>query len=535
MLLPRSILAITLTCGLNAPAQEAKPAAPHPATPPQEAKPADKPGPKDAPKPEAKPGEKKDEKKDNKKDEKSAESSTTHGSVKINGKEVRYKATAAMLPILKPDGKPSAQVFHIAYQAEGASAKTRPVTFCFNGGPGSSSVWLHLGGLGPMRVNLPPDGLTPPRPPGGLVPNEFSLLSETDLVFIDPVNTGFSQATDPAKVGEFLGVREDIAAVAEFIRLWITREKRWSSPKFIAGESYGGIRGGGLAEHLASKHRIYLNGLIIVSGLLDYDTLSGTTLNDLPSQVLLPALTAVAHYHKRLPPDLQADRTKAIAEARDFAYRDYAHALHLAHDLPKPERAATVKKLARLTGLPEKLIDDHDMLVSAGLFREMLLRDRKLVLGAYDARVTGRDADLTSDYPEIDPFMNVVGGIAAAGMNAYLREVLKYESDLPYETLKPQPGWNHGQGNGYTSVNADLARALKGNPHLQVLALMGWADLVTPPDNMIHSLRHLAIPEELRKNIHTAEYEAGHMMYTNLPDLKKMHADIAEFIQGCLR
>ena len=281
---------------------------------PKSAKPEDK-------KEEAKPDEKKkDEEKD--KDE---ESSTTNGSVTIGGKEVRYKATAAMLPILKPDGKPAAQVFHIAYQVEGKDAKTRPVTFCFNGGPGSSSVWLHLGAFGPKRVNLPADGLTPPIPPGGLVPNEYSILSETDLVFIDPVNTGYSHATEPDKVGDFLGVQEDIQAVGEFIRLWLTREKRWSSPKFIAGESYGGIRGAGLAEHLASKHRIYLNGLIIVSGLLDYDTLIGSTLNDLPNQVLLPALTAVAHYHKKLPPDLQADRAKAIAEAREFAFRDYSY------------------------------------------------------------------------------------------------------------------------------------------------------------------------------------------------------------------
>ena len=497
--------AALLSCSLTCPAQE---------TPKEAQKPAEKKK-EEAPK---------------------ADSSVTHGAVTINGREVKYKATAGMLPILKADGKPSAQVFHIAYTAEGSDAKTRPVTFCFNGGPGSSSVWLHLGAFGPKRVNLPADGLTPPKPPGGLVPNEFSLLSDTDLVFIDPVNTGFSTATDPGKVGEFLGVREDITAVAEFIRLWVTREKRWSSPKFIAGESYGGIRGGGLAEHLASRHRIYINGLIIVSGLLDYDTLVGTTINDLPNQVLLPALTAMAHYHKKLPPDLQnAPREKAVAEAREFVYRDYSHALHMARELPKAQRAVVVKKLARLTGLPEKLIDDHQMLISAGLFREHLLRDRGLVLGTYDARVTGRDADVSENYPEIDPFMNVVGGIAAAGMNAYLREELKFERDVPYEALKPQPQWNHGEGNHYTSVNAELSKAMKGNPHLHVLALMGWADLVTPPDNMLHSLRHLAIPDELRANIHTAEYDAGHMMYTNQPDLKKMHADIAAFIAAALK
>lgn len=498
----------------------------------------------DDPKPKAEPPKKEQPKKEEPKKEdkpkpeekkKDEESSTVDGSVTIGGKEIKYKATAAMLPILKPDGKPSAKVFHIAYKAEGSDPKTRPVTFCFNGGPGSSATWLHLGAFGPKRVKLPSDGLTPPLPPGGLEPNEFSLLDQTDLVFIDPVNTGFSQAEDPNKVGEFLGVREDIQAVGEFIRLWLTREKRWLSPKFIAGESYGGIRGGGLAEHLASKHRIYLNGLIIVSGLLDYDVLTGTTLNDLPNQVLLPTLTSVAHYHKKLPPDLQADRAKAIAEAREYAFGDYLHVCAMSHSLSKEQRAAAIAKLARLTGLPPKLIDEQDLHIGAGFFREMLLRDKKLVLGAYDARVTGRDGDESESYPQIDPFMNVVGGVAAASMNAYLREELKYERDLPYELLKPQPGWNHGQGNSYTSVNAELAKAMKGNPHLHVLALMGLADTVTPPDNMLHSLRHLAIPEELRGNIHTAEYEAGHMMYTNLPDLKKMHADITAFIATCLK
>jgi carboxypeptidase C (cathepsin A) len=354
-------------------------------------------------------------------------------------------------------------------------------------------------------------------------------------LFIDPVNTGFSRAEDPKNVSEFLGVQEDIQSVGEFMRLWVTREQRWRSPKFIAGESYGGIRGGGLAQHLQQRHRMYLNGIIIVSGLLDYSTLIAGPLNDTPYLVGLPAMTATAHYHKKLPPDLQADFKKAVAEAREFAFGEYASALLKGADLTKVEREAVVKKLARLTGLEPKLIEEQELRIDSGVFREMLLRKEKLVLGAYDARVTGTDGDESEIYPQIEPFMRVVGSIAAASMNAYLREELKYEKDLPYEVLAPQPNWNHGKGNSYTSVSGQLADAIRQNPHLRVLAMVGWRDLVTPPDNMLLSVRQMRLPDELRGNIEFAEYESGHMMYTNRPDMAKMHENIAAFIGRALK
>lgn len=492
--------------------------------------------PKKEPLPEAKKEDKPAEKKEEKKGDDKDKPVTTEGTVTIGGKEIAYEAKAGTLPILKPDGKPSAQVFYVSYTAKNqGDAGQRPVTFCFNGGPGSSAVWLHLGAFGPKRVDLPADGLTPPKPPGGLVNNEFSLLDVTDLVFIDPVNTGFSRAEDPKTLSEFLGVQEDIQSVGEFMRLWVTREERWSSPKFVAGESYGGIRGGGLAKHLQERHRMYLNGVIIVSGLLDYATLMSGPLNDTPYLTLLPAMTATAHYHKKLPPDLQADFKKAVAECRAFAFGEYASALLKGADRTPAETSAVVKKLARLTGLEPKLIEEQHLRIDSGFFREMLLRDQKLVLGAYDARVTGRDGDESESYPQMEPFMRVVGSIAAASMNGYLREVLKYEKDLPYEVLAPQPNWNHGKGNSYTSVSGMLADAIKQNPHLKVLALVGWRDLVTPPDNMLLSIRQMRLPEELRANIQIAEYESGHMMYTNRPDMEKMHADIAAFFRQTLQ
>ncbi|WP_395735365.1 S10 family peptidase [Prosthecobacter sp.] len=494
-----------------------------------------KPKPPEAPPAEKKDGDKKEEKKDEKKPD-GDKPVVTSGKVTIGGKEISYEAKAGTLPILKPDGKPSAQVFYTAYTMKDVKdATTRPVTFCFNGGPGSSSVWLHLGAFGPKRVDLPADGLTPPMPPGGLVNNDFSLLDVTDLVFIDPVNTGFSRAEDPKNVSEFLGVHEDIQCVGEFMRLWVTREQRWRSPKFVAGESYGGIRGGGLAQHLQERHRMYLNGVIIVSGLLDYATLVPGPLNETPFLVGLPAMTATAHYHKKLAPDLQADFKKAVAEARTFAFGDYASALLKGSDLSKAERDAVIKKLARLTSLEPTLIDQHELRIDSGLFREMLLRKEKLVLGAYDARVTGSDGDESQNHPQIEPFMRVVGSIAAASMNAYLREELHYEKDLPYEVLAPLPNWNHGKGNSYTSVSGQLASAITQNPHLRVLALVGWRDLVTPPDNMLLSVRQMQLPEQLRGNIEFAEYESGHMMYTNRPDMEKMHTDIAAFIAKALK
>ncbi len=494
----------------------------------------------DEPKKEPPPAVKKEAqaeaKKEDKKGDEKDKPSITEGTVSIGGKEIAYQAKAGTLPILKPDGKVSAQVFYVSYTAKNqGDVSRRPVTFCFNGGPGSSAVWLHLGAFGPKRVDLPADGLTPPMPPGRLVNNESSLLDVTDLVFIDPVSTGFSRAEDPKTVGEFLGVQEDIQSVGEFMRLWVTREERWSSPKFVAGESYGGIRGGGLAKHLQERHRMYLNGVIIVSGLLDYAALMPGPLNDTPYLTLLPALTATAHYHKKLPPDLQSDFKKAVAESRAFAFGDYAAALLKGADRTPAETAAVAKKLARLTGLEPKLIEEQHLRIDSGFFREMLLRDQKLVLGAYDARVTGRDGDESEPYPQIEPFMRVVGSIAAASMNGYLREVLKYEKDLPYEILAPLPNWNHGKGNSYTTVSGMLADAIKQNPHLKVLAMVGWRDLVTPPDNILLSIRQMRLPEELRGNIQIAEYESGHMMYTNRPDMEKMHADLARFIRQALQ
>src|SRR6185369_6787018 len=287
----------------------------------------------------------------------------TTNTLTVGGESVRYVTETGMLPLLKPDGTARASVFYIAYtrQAE-AGASTRPVTFCFNGGPGSSSVWLHLGALGPRRVKMNDDG-TQPRPPFSLQDNEFSILPATDLVFIDPVATGYSRPAKDEKTDQFFGQSPDVESVGDFIRLWTTRHQRWLSPKFLCGESYGVFRAAGLAEHLHSRYGMYLNGLILVSGVLDFATLREGPGNDLPSLVFLPNYTATAYFHKKLPDDLQADLPKALAEAREFIKAQYPSALLQGAALADTERKAVVAKLARLTGLPTQVIEDNDLQV----------------------------------------------------------------------------------------------------------------------------------------------------------------------------
>lgn len=456
----------------------------------------------------------------------------TDGSVVIAGKSVHYRATAGTLPIHGKDGKPTAQVFYISYTLTNkVDAAARPITYCFNGGPGSSSVWLHLGAFGPKRVEFPGDGTTPPRPPGNLIPNEYSLLDVTDLVFIDPVSTGYSRPEQPDKAADFYGQNNDIATVAEFIRLHTTREKRWRSPKFLAGESYGVFRAAGLANYLQSRYNLYLNGLVLVSGVIDFETIRAEGLTDTPNICFLSALTAAAHHHKKLPADLQDNFKKAIAESRAFADSDYARALRLGAALPAAERKAIVDKLARLTGLSATYIEEHDLRVSAFEFRKQLLKSEGKIIGRFDARVISRDGNAAATRPEFDPSHVLVSGVFSSAMNSYVREDLKFEKDLPYEILTGVNPWPWSRATGYPSTGPDLATALKENPHLKVLIQCAWRDLACPPDGILHSVRQLAIPTEIRGNIRVEEYDAGHMLYLNPPDLKKSAGDIKDFIQ----
>ena len=493
----------------------------------------------DAPAGEKKPEAKdaRDAKKDDKpKDEKPKEHA---GKVTLGGVEVKYLAQTGTIPVLKDDGATKADVFYVYYAATDADGKrraakdagTRPITFCFNGGPGASAVWLHLGGLGPRRLDLAPDGLTPATV-ARIVDNPNSILDATDLVFVDPVSTGLSRAAKGEKPEQFFGVDEDIAAVGEFVRLFTTREQRWTSPKYLLGESYGVLRVAGLAAYLQEKHGLYAEGLMLMSGIVDFGTVNAHVGNDLPYLLHLPSFAATAHYHKKLAPELMGDVDKTIAEARAFAQGEYAIALLKGAALAPEERRRVVEKLARFTGLSVGEVDEQNLRIDSGFFRKALLRKEGKIIGRYDARVTGEDGDRSDPQPEFDPsFSNIVGGFASA-VNAYVRGELGYESDHPYHVLNIGLPWRWSSFEGrYVSTEEKLAHALKTNPRLRVLVLAGRRDLACPEDALRHSLSHLTLPAAVRSNISTQHYDSGHMMYLYRPDAEKLRADVLRFVK----
>jgi carboxypeptidase C (cathepsin A) len=458
----------------------------------------------------------------------------TTNTVSVNGVEVRYKATTGTIVIKDEEGKPHVSFFFIAYTSlDHTNASERPLTFSFNGGPGSASVWLHLGVLGPRRVYLKDDGALPP-PPFRLVNNEETLLDKTDLVFIDPVSTGFTRGVPGEDVSKYHGVEEDLESVGDFIRLYTTRNDRWLSPKFLIGESYGTTRAAGLAGYLEDRYGMYLNGIALVSAVLDFSTISFGAGNDLPYIFFLPTYTATAWYHKKLAPDLQADQKKALSEAEKFALGPYTLALLQGADLPKADRASVVKELARLTGLSEDYIDRADLRVRAQQFFKELLRKEHLTVGRYDSRITGEDRNSVGESPEYDPSYTTALGPFAATFNDYVRRELKFESDLPYEVLtgKVQP-WNFSMArNRYLDIAEDLRQAMTHNPYLKVFVANGHYDLATPYLATRYTFDHIGLPPELRSNVSMGYYEAGHMMYLNTPSRVALKADLARFISS---
>lgn len=471
--------------------------------------------------------------KGDKPEDKSEKKASTDHSLMINGQKVDFTATAGMLSLKDAEGKVTADIFYIAYTKKGvADPASRPLTFSFNGGPGSSSVWMHLGLLGPKRVKLRDDGFAVP-PPYQLVENEFSLLDETDLVFIDPVGTGYSRASKPDEAKNFYGVNEDARSIAEFIRLYITKNTRWPSPKFLIGESYGTTRAAALSGELLRSHRMNLNGIMLVSTVLNFQTIWGAEGNDLPFVLFLPSFTATAWYHQKLPADLQKKPlAEVLKESEKFTSGDYNQALLLGAALPAPQRAAVVKQMARLTGLSESFVAASDLRVTLSRFNAELLRDQRLVTGRFDSRYTSYMRDRLGNEAERDPSADAVFSAFASTFNHYVRHDLKFEDDRPYNILGGVGKWNWDAENQFANVSEILAESMTANPFLKVHVSNGFYDMATPYYAARYTFSHLNIHPELMKNITQDDYTAGHMMYLNLPDLKKQKEDLAKFIRS---
>jgi carboxypeptidase C (cathepsin A) len=452
---------------------------------------------------------------------------TTH-EISLGGKPLRYTATTGYMPMKDEEGKLKANIFFVAYVKDGGDPARRPITFAFNGGPGSSSVWLHLGALGPKRVPMTDEGWAPP-PPYRLTDNADTWLSFTDLVFIDPVTTGFSRPATGEKAEQFHGLTEDIQSVGDFIRLYTTRYQRWTSPKFLAGESYGTTRASGLSGYLQGRYGMYLNGITLVSTVLDFQTLEFDAGNDLPYVLFLPSETAAAWYHKKLSPDLQKDFDGAIGQAKKFAAGEYAAALLAGDRLPPERLAAVARELSRLTGIPEKFILQHDLRVTAFDYFAELLRDEGKTLGRLDARFTRPFVPGTQRSFGSDPSYEAIYGAYTALLNGYIRSDLKYESDLPYEILtgRVQP-WKYPEGQ-YATVAPTLRDAIVQNPALHVFLAAGYYDFATPFFAAEYTVDHLGLPPALRGNVSLDHFPAGHMMYIQKSSLEKLTKDVSEF------
>jgi carboxypeptidase C (cathepsin A) len=465
---------------------------------------------------------------------------TTRHTMMIDGAELKYAATAGRM-VLRTEGhtddkfdgpQPKAQVFLTSYvvdRDQGATAPNeRPVTFAFNGGPGSSSIWLHLGLLGPRRVLMGDAGELRP-PPYGIADNSQTLLRHSDLVFIDPVSTGYSRAIKGEKSKDFHEYRADIESVAEVIRLWTTRHDRWMSPKYLCGESYGTTRASGIARHLQERAGLYLNGLMLISAFLDGGSIAFTPGNDYPYVTYLPTYAAIAHYHGKLGDRPLRD---VLAEAEEYATGEYRRVLALGSRASANERAAAIEKVAALTGLSPNYVDAVNLRPEHVRFLTELLRDEHKTVGRIDGRFTGWDSDYGRERWTTDPSIDAITGPYSAAFNHYVRSELGYSSDLNYEVLTERVNpWSYKEFEAQNVHVLDkLAEAMRVNPHLRVHVACGYYDAATPYFAIENDIAHLAIPDELARNIEFAYYEAGHMMYVHEPSRLDQSARLAEFV-----
>ena len=467
--------------------------------------------------------------------------SVTKHTIRINGKALKYTVTCGTVVLREEhdkdgealDARARASMFFIAYTLDAVrDPARRPITYSFNGGPGSSSVWLHLGLLGPKRVKLDREGYAG-APPYALVDNEHSIFDKTDLVFINPIGTGYSRMVAGEKVKEFHDYQRDLESVGEFIRLYTSRNQRWASPKYIAGESYGTTRACGLAGLLQEKHAMYMNGLMLISCALDFQTLRFDHGNDLPPVLFLPTYAATAWYHKALAPTEQKRKlTDLLREVEAFAAGEYSAALFAGASLAAPQRAAVVDKLARYTGLSREYVESTNLRINIHRFCKELLRKQGVTVGRLDSRFQNQDRDSAGEMFEFDPAHANLLGAYGSTLNDYVRRDLAFESDLPYHTiagLYQSWGWKDF-ANRYANVAETLRKAMRMNAHLKVFVASGYYDLATPHLATDYTFNHLNVDATRMKDVTMRNYEAGHMMYIHEPSLAAMAKDLRQFV-----
>jgi carboxypeptidase C (cathepsin A) len=467
----------------------------------------------------------------------------THHTITVGGKTLHYTATAGRLPIKDPAGSVEAEMFFVAYNLDGQENSKRPLTFAFNGGPGSASLWLHMGALGPRKVVLAKEGMMPASP-YRLMDNPDTPLDKTDLVLVDAIGTGYSRPADMEKGKKFWGVKGDVEAFSEFIRMYISRYDRWSSPLYILGESYGTTRAAGIAGFLNNRG-ISFNGIVLLSMVLDFETLEITKKNDIACVLTLPSYTMIAGYHKKLPPELMQDMSKTRQEVEHWASTDYAAALAKGDALTSQERATVIDQLARYTGLAKNIVDLANLRISVREFTHWLLADQKLRVGRLDGRYTGPDPNGFFDTDFYDPTGAATGPAFTSVFNDYVRRELAYRTDLPYYVSAGQIStsredsfwtkWEWGQAiEGFPDTATPLRAAMVKDPYLKVLVMEGYYDLATPFFAADYTMNHMELAPEYRKNISFATYDAGHMMYTKESELAKVKRDFTAFVDATM-